>query len=548
MGSTAGLALLWMGPAGGPADAAGGPAAALADRLAAELPGWQVRVLTAPWDDWRALQGSLAGPPDRPVVVAAPAGPAPADRVLDVAVRAGLDCARVHVVDPQPGSSAAWPPAAAAAARAARLVAAAAARAAAGRDTPAAALRLRLPSLTGSTSRRSLLDALRPRYEVIPRVDPAACRGAGGCRLCAAACPAGAIAIAGGTAAIRADACSGCSICSAACPTGAIAHPEATIEMVEAQVSALLAPGAPQPPVIAYACPTALAVMARLSGQAGGVPDSVMPVPVPCAAAVPPYLLLRPLELGAAAVAVLACPARCRFGAAADAVDRPVWFASDLLRCLGTDPGRVARLPADPAAPGLLAADLAFLAAACTGAPPLPGAAAAAASGRRGGFAALGSLVQRQRGDGRLAGAHVPFGRVALEPERCTFCGLCAAACPTGALALAGGDPVQLRLSAVDCAGCAACSAACPEQAIAVTPGLDLAEVQEPVRILGGDQVQRCPACGARHAPASLTARVRARLLGTAGLTGTDFLDYCPACRLGAGPRRKDRERSTAGA
>jgi len=53
-----------------------------------------------------------------------------------------------------------------------------------------------------------------------------------------------------------------------------------------------------------------------------------------------------------------------------------------------------------------------------------------------------------------------------LDARRCTGCGDCVAACPTGCLAIAGGRPWLPRPA--DCLACAACEVVCPAEAIRV--------------------------------------------------------------------------------
>jgi len=71
------------------------------------------------------------------------------------------------------------------------------------------------------------------------------------------------------------------------------------------------------------------------------------------------------------------------------------------------------------------------------------------------------------RARNQLANPHVmsPSGFLpAVDPERCTGCGVCAAErCPTGALEILQGRAV---LSAGRCIGCGLCASGCPEQAI----------------------------------------------------------------------------------
>ena len=77
------------------------------------------------------------------------------------------------------------------------------------------------------------------------------------------------------------------------------------------------------------------------------------------------------------------------------------------------------------------------------------------------------------------------LGFPSIDFTRCTACGECAGACPTGAIQLGaadrtgrepspGTDPLTVSLSYGSCIGCRECIDSCPEGALTVGGGLDL--------------------------------------------------------------------------
>lgn len=92
-------------------------------------------------------------------------------------------------------------------------------------------------------------------------------------------------------------------------------------------------------------------------------------------------------------------------------------------------------------------------------------------------------------------------GRPEVATDSCTFCGICVAACPTGALALAGNGTgpagYTLSLRAHRCTACGLCEKACREAAIRIRETMELAEwcSPEPALAASANGV-RCRTCG----------------------------------------------------
>jgi Ni,Fe-hydrogenase III small subunit/NAD-dependent dihydropyrimidine dehydrogenase PreA subunit len=140
------------------------------------------------------------------------------------------------------------------------------------------------------------------------------------------------------------------------------------------------------------------------------------------------------------------------------------------------------------------------------------------------------------------------FGFPVIDYARCTACGECALACPTGALATASadGDARTLTLSYAACIQCRECVEACPEQAVA--PGRDFevaaytreqlthtarfgADSEGKVRFTGLD-VQPGPDRG--QAAARLRDRIRGRLGRSLHVRQVDA-GSCNGCELEIG-------------
>lgn len=97
------------------------------------------------------------------------------------------------------------------------------------------------------------------------------------------------------------------------------------------------------------------------------------------------------------------------------------------------------------------------------------------------------------------------FAKLTVTTQ-CTACGVCARACPTGALQLAEGETsFQLTFTPQACTGCELCAHMCLPNALTVNRNPQLNEVfgqTQPVTLLAGE-LKQCANCHARFASQS---------------------------------------------
>jgi ferredoxin len=133
-----------------------------------------------------------------------------------------------------------------------------------------------------------------------------------------------------------------------------------------------------------------------------------------------------------------------------------------------------------------------------------------------------------------LAHPHSPFGVIEVT-DGCTGCGVCAAACPTGALALERRDgDLFLTFDGALCTACGQCLPRCPEaenRVLRLHRITDLRRLSQGRVALYQDQDSRCEACGASIAPETMLRRIKAMLGEENALTFSVITRYCPDCR-----------------
>jgi len=122
-----------------------------------------------------------------------------------------------------------------------------------------------------------------------------------------------------------------------------------------------------------------------------------------------------------------------------------------------------------------------------------------------------------------------PLGRVTLNKETCTGCGLCVPECPTGALTLAAGEAEAYRIVFKHglCVACGQCVEICPEQCLKVERTLETSELDSPA-VLFDDEIVRCTKCGAPFASRAMINSIKARLPESADPAQ---FELCPDCK-----------------
>lgn len=358
--------------------------------------------------------------------------------------------------------------------------------------------------------RRGPLAALgRPPLDVRASL----CPGTGRCRICIECCPAGALRPGpGGPPAVAAGACTSCGECLVRCPAGALGQAHAPWPALNARLQSLLA-GAGPVALVPYERPEPPPPDGPRQVAQPDLPW-VMPMELP-RGALGAGVILRGLELGAAAVCAVVPrdDGRCEAGVVA---------AMALARALGQG-DRVAlarsldealewhRRPPRPAHP-----------------PPAPPERDPA---RRPDARAIAVGMWRRDASGtprRILGQHAPGGVAAVRGEECTLCGLCVAACPTGALSQRRERTVALRFDSSLCPyPCGRCDSACPVRALTVSAEFRLPPEQVTLVARAGV----CAVCGQAWPEAATIAALGPKLESGDAPALFRFLGSCPDCR-----------------
>lgn len=414
-------------------------------------------------------------------------------------------------------------------------------------------------------SRRDLLFSLLQRhYEVVPTVDASFCTVSTGCRLCLSACPEGAILFQEEQVTIKKESCTGCGLCLPICPQQAILFPPFSPKELDTQLALLLDKRKAECPlqeettnkVLLFACQQVASPWMTVPFADSSL--QILDLRLPTLALLTSFLLLKALSLGAVGIIFLRCNAQactCHHPRFQDMLS----FSEALLTALGIEGLRFCLLDTNDELEEALSGKLqTFLKMLEQFFPPFPQeetlreavlATSDLASLLKVLLGSISPLCERLIGESERPLRGAPFGLLTLqgsshrpsagsgqalslpkEQAFCTFCGICPNVCPTQALTITEEGGYSLNFTHALCVACGECTRQCPEQVLSLETGVDFPLLQKGSLSLAKDEMVHCRECREEIAPASMLAKVQAKL--SEKNSQQDLRLLCPTCRL----------------
>jgi ferredoxin len=416
------------------------------------------------------------------------------------------------------------------------------------------------PCLPTKMSRRELFSLPAPEYRSVPSLEEGRCVEPVGCSLCRRSCPCEAMSVEGRRIRVDKSNCQSCGLCLTACPRDAIHLPGAMPSQLAVEITTLLdnTMGPSWPRTILLSCERTATALEKAAHQGsasakrergsvasaddGPTAGDRLPVELPCLAMLPASWLLWCLSMGASVVELTPCVARCELGQQ-DNIRGMVDFSGQFLERLGDRPDRVRFMrrarPSDELRRPVAAEPVPSQ---TTEGPPRT------SLHRRqlmsfGPMASADMLLDLAEEGGVTTGVSVahpssPFGLVDVS-DGCTACGVCAAVCPSSALAMEQEeDGRSLVFTPRLCNACGQCVDTCPESdqhVLVLQKATDLARIFSGPTVLFSPRYVRCEACGAPMATESMLRRVEAILGGADTSLWQAIGGYCNECRLTLG-------------
>jgi ferredoxin len=362
-------------------------------------------------------------------------------------------------------------------------------------------------------SRRQLLSSVPRALRVesdIPIILQTACTSrSGSCTYCRDACPVKAISPTKDGVVIDDRVCVECGACARECPVGAIQSPSIS----DAQFVAMLNTLSSETPKsvklrLLLTCPTGIERMVHEASENGVLDTGIIPVTIPCVGAIGSMHQLWAASLGIDLVTV--CPdASCPRNAAVLPIQLHTESSKGVLKGLGEKEAIAQHLILTPGDTILGKFSPALKQSSVRREAEL------SETRREASLQALRTLHGESDGAVLLAEDHMlPFFDLAVDIERCTFCGVCERECPEKAISFVKEvASSSLMVDSSLCEGCMVCERVCPERAIKVVRDRDVAGILEGRKeSKANDEEAICVRCGAPIGPKRTLVALERRL------------------------------------
>ena len=339
--------------------------------------------------------------------------------------------------------------------------------------------------------------------------------GRSGCNRCIDVCSTGAITSIGERVSVNAHVCAGCGGCATVCPSGAMRYEYARVPDVGARLKTMLSTyreaGGENACLLLHDLEEGAGLLSRVGRHAvrggRGLPARMIPVGVFHVASVGIDTLLGAIAYGACQVLVLS--GSCRSEAYLDAIEAQMKVAQVILNGLGFA-GEHFRLLRDDNPASLEIAIWEVKPAATVSEVASFNLSPEKRTTLNFAIDHLAQLAPQDQDEIDLP-AGAPFGKVAVDRDKCTMCMACVGSCPAAALQDSPQLP-QLRFVERNCIQCALCANTCPEDAISLAPRLLLTNDAKSPAVLNEAEPFECIRCGEPFGSRRMVDKMLAKL------------------------------------